>query len=550
MNMRRRVIIFMFLLLFAILPAASLCNWPEPVYAGDQQDWELKNAQLVFANSESNPVNLSTMKVSIVSGRVSCSFNGPFSTDLKGSKYAGNLRISMDGTYSDSSGMRGTYTYSISGTLSMGDKSIPWNGNCSSSFTGPGGIVDGGTYTVSYSGCTGTLSGPGGSVEASNQGFKIRFTAVALSGENELTLPTVHWNEYCGYIELPENVSSAKIFIAADKGDKNPHERSYIPITLKKGQKINIGEGWAIRVPSSSRILYHEEGYWTDTKTCVRTHYLQSCIFTEKGPGLGKGSPDHQLTVGSIVKDLATGILGYMGQSIMKDIDSALGIPPRETYSPHVMTCPMGTQYIMEITDSNTVVKVLEGKVDVISNTSGRKVTLNAGQRITGDNKDIGQVASFDISTERAKYPEMNHVPPVVVAKQGPNGTVILSPQTLSSQSSSSLLPQDGSKSSGTSGQTGTPTKKKIKIGPLSCFIATAAYGSETAKQLDTLRAFRDKVLIKSEPGKWFVDTYYQVSPPLAEYITEHEEVRVIVREILLDPVVFILDKSQGMWNN
>ncbi len=92
--------------------------------------------------------------------------------------------------------------------------------------------------------------------------------------------------------------------------------------------------------------------------------------------------------------------------------------------------------------------------------------------------------------------------------------------------------------------------KKKIKIGPLSCFIATAAYGSETVRELDTLRSFRDKVLTQSDAGRLFVDTYYQVSPPLAEFIAEHEEVRTFVREALLNPMVFILDKSQESWNN
>jgi len=87
-------------------------------------------------------------------------------------------------------------------------------------------------------------------------------------------------------------------------------------------------------------------------------------------------------------------------------------------------------------------------------------------------------------------------------------------------------------------GSTTPGTKPKFKIGPFSCFIATAAYGSETAKELDLLRSYRDKVLLKSEPGKWFVDTYYKLSPPFAEFIADHEEVRTFVREGILDPMV------------
>lgn len=54
---------------------------------------------------------------------------------------------------------------------------------------------------------------------------------------------------------------------------------------------------------------------------------------------------------------------------------------------------------------------------------------------------------------------------------------------------------------------------------PQPCFIATAAYGTSTAEQLDLLRTFRDQVLMESTLGSQFVAWYYQVSPPLAVYI-------------------------------
>jgi hypothetical protein len=48
------------------------------------------------------------------------------------------------------------------------------------------------------------------------------------------------------------------------------------------------------------------------------------------------------------------------------------------------------------------------------------------------------------------------------------------------------------------------------------CFIATAAYGTATAEQVDVLRAFRDQVLLQSALGSQFVAWYYQASPPVA----------------------------------
>jgi hypothetical protein len=92
-------------------------------------------------------------------------------------------------------------------------------------------------------------------------------------------------------------------------------------------------------------------------------------------------------------------------------------------------------------------------------------------------------------------------------------------------------------------------SKNKWKIGPFSCFIATAAYGSQTAAELYILRSFRDRVLMTSGPGRWAVETYYRLSPPLAEYIADHEAVRTMVREGLLDPVVGMLKGTRSLWD-
>ncbi len=80
------------------------------------------------------------------------------------------------------------------------------------------------------------------------------------------------------------------------------------------------------------------------------------------------------------------------------------------------------------------------------------------------------------------------------------------------------------------------------------CFIATAAYGTETAAQVNILRDFRDRVLLKNPLGSLLVNAYYKLSPPAAAVIAEHDFVRAVVREIFLNPVVKLLQWSQELW--
>jgi hypothetical protein len=69
------------------------------------------------------------------------------------------------------------------------------------------------------------------------------------------------------------------------------------------------------------------------------------------------------------------------------------------------------------------------------------------------------------------------------------------------------------------------------------CFIATAAYGTPLAGEIQILRQFRDEYLLTNPPGRAFVDFYYKVSPPIAEFITEHPSLKPIVRAGLVPAV-------------
>jgi hypothetical protein len=70
------------------------------------------------------------------------------------------------------------------------------------------------------------------------------------------------------------------------------------------------------------------------------------------------------------------------------------------------------------------------------------------------------------------------------------------------------------------------------------CFIATAAYGTPMAAELDTLRAVRDTYLLNNAAGSAFVDTYYQVSPVIANVVAQSPVLATAVRLALI-PVLF-----------
>ncbi len=69
------------------------------------------------------------------------------------------------------------------------------------------------------------------------------------------------------------------------------------------------------------------------------------------------------------------------------------------------------------------------------------------------------------------------------------------------------------------------------------CFIATAAYGTPMAEEIQILREFRDEYLLTNPAGQALVGLYYRASPPIAEFITEHPSLKPIVRAGLVPAV-------------
>jgi hypothetical protein len=85
---------------------------------------------------------------------------------------------------------------------------------------------------------------------------------------------------------------------------------------------------------------------------------------------------------------------------------------------------------------------------------------------------------------------------------------------------------------------------------PSFCFIATAAYGTPTAEQIDVLREFRDVVLLEDSAGSQFVALYYQLAPPISDLIVKDDRSRTLVRKLLVDPIIWIVEGIGDVWRN
>ena len=62
------------------------------------------------------------------------------------------------------------------------------------------------------------------------------------------------------------------------------------------------------------------------------------------------------------------------------------------------------------------------------------------------------------------------------------------------------------------------------------CFVATVAYGSAEHPDLDTLRWFRDGVLMNQKAGRYLVSFYYAYGPGAAKWLEDKPVLKAAVR--------------------
>jgi hypothetical protein len=75
------------------------------------------------------------------------------------------------------------------------------------------------------------------------------------------------------------------------------------------------------------------------------------------------------------------------------------------------------------------------------------------------------------------------------------------------------------------------------------CFIATYAYDNYNHPDVLILRSFRDTLLYKSILGRWFIKTYYFLSPKLVSLLKWLKIPKSLIRKFIL-PLVLLINKN------
>lgn len=499
-----KLVVPLSLILLVIVPINSLNPIHREVNAADDAYmWELKDGKFVSGDNYHALIGLKSMapaitiQVNNADKTVKSSNSRTFSDKLTMKDSFGvqefpvtiNGKWTMTGTYSSTAGMQGQYAYECDYTVTgrkTGTETIHFSIN--GAFTGPKGLAEG-NYTITFGPGTGTRDNKSFSVKT----WMADFTVYRSGGERPPgplvnSLPPLK-GEPIAFIKTIEGKGT--VYVSNESEEIPPSQRKWVKATAG----MPLGDGYTIRTGSDAETVFtYSSGAVVRAKSVT--------WFSMKNP---------QAT--------QTGLSTYYGR-LFKGLGNFYfpkGAKAERKFGVETnmaVTSIKGTNFVLEEMDTSTTVRVLEGSVEFKHKATGKSTIVDAGSSVKATANGLSQKTTFNLDQEKAKWTDLSDL---------------------------SSTPAD------TSGGEGK-TEKKIRIGLPRCFIATAAYGSEMAPELDTLRAFRDKVLMQSEPGKALVNAYYFLSPPLAQFIAEREHLRALVRQVL-DPIVSILKQTQYQWN-
>ncbi|MEZ4368264.1 MAG: fibronectin type III domain-containing protein [Kofleriaceae bacterium] len=213
------------------------------------------------------------------------------------------------------------------------------------------------------------------------------------------------------------------------------------------------------------------------------------------------------------------------------------------------LTASAGGTYRLAVTARPEVDEIAPGHIDDLSVAAVDHATATVTFSAPGEDGAEGRVAGYDIRY-RADGPvtDENFESSTPIS----DGVVPELPGELQSFELAGLLPEttyhvgvrayDACRNQGALAQLVVETTARITGEVDACFVATAAYGSPMAGDVELLRQFRDGFLEQTVLGQLAVEAYYTFGPAAAGVIAESELLRETARAALAPVVARVRD--------
>lgn len=312
--------------------------------------------------------------------------------------------------------------------------------------------------------------------------FDTAHTSTTFAANTDLTL-SIPWNQICsslGASGCTKSISPTDLTISITNG------------TTTESVVLNLSHRYATRAQMIAANPSSNNGYMTFSTNCTNANTYELICGYKVFPGDEKA---------------------FVLDPVHNDVNTTSAVPSLDGTNPVTMADVSGQKYkyirLFYRNDNFAAITPASGYANIDWNVGSNTLGAQTISDLSNDVEYFFEAASVD---------------------QGGITSFFADPASLNPTTSANLA-------AGTYFQSATPGPVYGLLEGNKCFIATAAYGTEMAPQIEWLRKFRNKYLLNNKLGLLFVRTYYKYSPPIADFIAKHEWIRMATRWALT-PVV------------